>query len=29
MHAVLSLGRSPGEAIKRLMGRALTSETVR
>jgi glycerol-3-phosphate dehydrogenase (NAD(P)+) len=29
MHAVLSLGRSPGEAIKRLMSRALTSETVR
>jgi glycerol-3-phosphate dehydrogenase (NAD(P)+) len=29
MHAVLSLGRSPGEAIKRLMGRALTNETVR
>jgi glycerol-3-phosphate dehydrogenase (NAD(P)+) len=27
MHAVLSLGRSPGEAIKRLMGRALTNET--
>jgi glycerol-3-phosphate dehydrogenase (NAD(P)+) len=27
MHAVLSLGRSPGEAIKRLMGRALTRET--
>jgi glycerol-3-phosphate dehydrogenase (NAD(P)+) len=27
MHAVLSLGRSPGEAIKRLMGRALTKET--
>jgi glycerol-3-phosphate dehydrogenase (NAD(P)+) len=27
MHAVLSLGRSPGEAIKRLMGRALTHET--
>ena len=29
MHAVLSLGRSPGEAIKRLMGRALTNETGR
>jgi glycerol-3-phosphate dehydrogenase (NAD(P)+) len=26
MHAVLSLGRSPAEAIKRLMGRALKSE---
>jgi glycerol-3-phosphate dehydrogenase (NAD(P)+) len=29
MHAVLSLGRSPAEAIKRLMSRALTNETVR
>jgi glycerol-3-phosphate dehydrogenase (NAD(P)+) len=29
MHAVLSLGRSPREAIKRLMGRALTNETGR
>jgi glycerol-3-phosphate dehydrogenase (NAD(P)+) len=29
MHAVLTLGRSPAEAIKRLMGRALTNETVR
>jgi glycerol-3-phosphate dehydrogenase (NAD(P)+) len=29
MHAVLNLGRSPGEAIKRLMGRALTNETGR
>ena len=27
MDAVLNLGRSPGEAIKRLMGRALTNET--
>lgn len=26
MHAVLNLGRSPGEAIKRLMGRTLRSE---
>jgi glycerol-3-phosphate dehydrogenase (NAD(P)+) len=26
MHAVLNLGRPPGEAIKRLMGRALRSE---
>jgi glycerol-3-phosphate dehydrogenase (NAD(P)+) len=28
MHAVLNLGRSPGEAIKRLMSRALRSETL-
>ncbi|MGA2713704.1 MAG: NAD(P)H-dependent glycerol-3-phosphate dehydrogenase [Bryobacteraceae bacterium] len=27
MHAVLNMGRSPGEAIKRLMGRSLRSET--
>jgi len=27
MHAVLSMGRAPAEAIRRLMGRALTRET--
>jgi glycerol-3-phosphate dehydrogenase (NAD(P)+) len=27
MHAVLNLGRSPAEALRRLMGRALTRET--